>query len=248
MKKMKNAIPIIILFFFLLGCISQTFYQKVGRDGTSEITSSTDFTGLASIASFGWISGEEMMEHMPKVLENLCINASNADPSLVCSADGAKLTLKKSFTPDDGYYEFSSEADILSITYTLKVNSIPLDRFGVAPKVHLPIVGIGPLEKVDAIVLSKKVENKRMATQMEKIRGFTAHYVVEMPGEIIYASAGKYNAVINGSTATFDLVEVLSNSEPLIVKSEEFNLTALMLIAGAIFLVAIVVLFYMQQR
>jgi hypothetical protein len=69
-------------------------------------------------------------------------------------------------------------------------------------------------------------------------------YTVVMPVAVSEAGAGNASGSIDGSSASFDLVEVLDASKPITVKSRELNLGYLVAIAGVVVLVALALSFF----
>ncbi|MFH0738209.1 MAG: hypothetical protein V1827_06210 [Candidatus Micrarchaeota archaeon] len=217
---MKTGFALLVLCTLLsAAAFEQTYVQTVSPDGSSDIIKSAELTVVAIPLAPG--SFERMAE--------ICQGSGGR-----CSVDPETrmIVLSESFEPGT-YYTYSTEYGILMTTHTLTVNSIPTDRFGKAlDDLFLEAEAItevgGP---VRPIVLSEKARNKEGS---DAIRSFGANltYVVNMPGGVIEAHAGDMEAAIDGRSATFDLLEVMGDSEPLIIKSSEINLTYIVLFCG----------------
>lgn len=232
--KMAQAV-IAVMLLLLTGSIYQTYEQTMDLDGDSVITREEDanlFLGLF---------GDDALQK----IEQVCAE----DSSLGCSYSEGKLKLTENFQLKDGYYQFETSYGLPYIEYTLEVNKIPTDRF--MKKLSEVLVAAGLSDYTDqsgrAIDLSNKEENAEMAKLMRDSQLGIA-YVIEMQGEIFVASAGEANGDVEYSRVTFSLEDVLSESEPIVVKSRELNLGFILFILAILIMGAFAASFFFGKK
>lgn len=246
---MRKAIFLIFLFGILLfsGCISQSYYQKVDKSGNSEIQYAIDFTPMVTLlASQSGLPTDELMQNISKGIIEICVNTTQANPSTSCTADGAKMVLKRPFAPG-GHYTFATESGIPYIVYKVNVNKIPSDQFNV--DLSSLSGGLGGEEQTqEAIDLNAKDKNKLTAAQMKVLTGFEIKYTVEMPGEITKAVAGNTQATINGTKASFDVLKVMEDSAPLTIEARELNMVVVLGVGLVVVLVILAIAFFMFKK
>lgn len=225
---MRREIIFLLLAVSLAAAtLDQTYAQTVDREGDSVIVKSTDLSLL-----MGQL-GEGSLAKLSRFCES--------DGS--CSVEGNTVTITEEFSPGS-YYTFTAEHGIPFSQYTYEIRKIPADRFGqLLDKLLLEAGVIDETGDVlDPIDLSDKESNGKDAEDFRRFN-VNINYSIVMPGSVSEAHAGNASASIEGSKATFDVVEVMADSEPMVVKSSELNLGVLVLIAGIIIVAGLAVAF-----
>ena len=177
------------------------------------------------------------------MLSTVCSSGKNALPEgTECSVDGNKITLRRSFTPQDGFYTFEASGS----KYKVEVKKIPIKSFS-KPNAGTTdssggLGGLGSGESKD-IDFTDKIGNAQTAIGFQTLK-MNMTYIVEMPAGVTKATAGKYNAKIEGNKAIFDLVQVLGDSEPLVVEAEGGTSTMMLVIAGVVVLAVLLLLWF----
>ena len=226
---MRFSLVFIILFSLILfGCVSQDYYQKVNRDGTSVIRQTTSLPPL---------SGDLL-----SALQKECANYGS------CTVGNGSITLEKEFSESDGYYAFETKIEFPFNVHVLKVNLIPSERFGefyssFAKKYY----NDSSLFSSKVVQLSRKSDNIKYAEQLNS-SGISVTYTIEMPSDVSRAEAGTYKAQVSGKAATFNLGAVLYDSAPLEVESRELNIALIFAVLVLIVLIAISLQFFMRSR
>ncbi|MBI2079936.1 hypothetical protein HYT84_04160 [Candidatus Micrarchaeota archaeon] len=251
---MKYILPTLLAIFLLFGCISQSYYQKIDRDGTSKVTLTSDFSKLPFYGSQIEKSEEDVNTLTEQALSEMCENAKKLDKTITCNIKDPKIIeMEKDFDVKDGYYVFEVNEGIPFNTYRAIIYKIPSDQFGRAvyptAKGYLSYLSNTAFpQSPSAIDFRKKQENAITAAGLKDIIAFEYTYTVEMPGEVINAYAGETIAKVKGNTAEFNVVEVLQKSEPLVVESREFNIVWSGLIIGIIIMLGLAFSFFFMKE
>lgn len=251
---MRQPLLLLLIGVLLLsGCIQEDFYQKVERDGRSVIRVQFDFTQFLALAQergsqYG-VSGLSEGDFVLR-LQEACSEARAKDASITCQVNGSRLMMGKTFDARNPYYTFEAQEGIPYRTYRLTVNRLPLDRLTLpAPNLTGPAAAAqAPAQALD---LTNKSDSARVAQGLSIIQGFRLTYSVEMPADIETATAGPYQAQrdpSNPHVATFDMVEVLSDSEPLVVESRELNILPIVALVAFALLVLVSTLYFLGVR
>lgn len=234
----KSIIFSIFALLFLAGCIDMIYTQKVSADGTSTIELDVDATKL--LGMMGSQMPPEYLANVSAQLEASCVEARAQ--GVECKAEGTKIIKSRKFTPQDGVYSFESSGGLFGSKYKVAVNKIPVVSFS-AGTGNTGMAG----GQTEDIILSDKAKNVQTAAGMQQMQA-TMKYVVEMPAPITKATAGKYEAKIDGNRATFDLLEVMESSEPLVIEAEAGGGWALIAIIAVVVAVVLILLFFMFSR
>ena len=234
------------------------FDQQVSQDSSALYTGTIDFSAFSSyFSALGSASSAEaeqkFKDNITQLLPLACEKVKKKDKTFECETDNLSLVLRRNFTANEGYYTFEVTGEFPYRTYRVIVNKIPLDKFG---KVLQQSLGKGSSETETAFsVFSeakaidfKKTEDNALSSAGFKMLGLNLLYNVEMPGEITSATSGGYNAVVSGSTAGFNLVDVMENSAPLVVESRELNVFLFVMIGGVILLVLLTLAFLNSRK
>lgn len=254
---MKRELILIFaaMMIFLSGCITQTFTQKMERDGTSVVESKTNlvqYPGYLKLINDEF-KKKDVTGEIAALLDKVCQGIAEKDPLTKCNVEDLSLVMKKEFTTKDGYYTFEAKEGIPYTIYTLKVNKIPVDKFSKELQAQQKIIAASPYGsdiplKMSAIDLRKTGDTSIAAQGLEQVQGVSLIYAIEMPGEIVKAEAGAYFAGISGNTAEFDLLDMMKNSSPLVVESQEINVLWIVVIIGILALVVVGHLFFASQK
>jgi hypothetical protein len=225
----------IFLFFMLLTitmciAISQTYVHIVNQDETSSITQITD------LAIYGLFDSS-----MPTKMADTCKKVS--EPDIDCTVTGNRLNLNTTMNKNNGYFTLENDYGFPYITYTLTINALPNDKFHAA---MIKASGVST-QAAESQNLSKKEDNKILSSQL-KAMNMELNYVVALPGELISATAGSYQANISNGSALFVMSDVFADSEPLVIKSKSLNLGALAMLVGVVFLVVLAYLYLKSKQ
>ncbi len=247
---MRRSILAVLLFSILLlgGCISQTYHQKVDYEGKSVISNIIDLSTIKGYyKQLGFDSEEQLAQNLTSFSNDACAKIMKKDKTIECSVGELTIELQRNFTSKEGYYTFSVIEGVPYKIYRLTVNKIPVDKFGKAAQ-GLKFLSYSEPGMTATIDLKKKEDNAISSQGFGAIPGFSFVYEAEVPGEIISATAGTYMAGVSGSTATFDLVNVMENSSPLVVESRELNVLLIAAGLGFAVLVGLAAMFFMMKK
>jgi len=221
---MRREILAVLLMCTLVSAgLDQSYIQVVDREGNSEITKTMDISAFMT----------DFEEGSMEKISDLC----EAEPELRCSVEGKKITITESFSPGE-HYNFKVDYGIPFITYTLTQKKIPTDVFSVSLDKLLRKAGVveGGVEgSADAIDLFNEEENRENAGFLRRFN-VNLSYQITVPTAIDDASAGNVSGAVDGTTATFDIVEVMEESQPMTVRNSELNLGYMIIIAAVIVL------------
>jgi hypothetical protein len=225
----RGLFVFLILSMLSAAALDQSYVQTVSRDGSSTIWKTMDLTIFAN--------------QLPAVAMQRMYEVCKSSPEISCDVDveGKKVTISDSFTAGS-YYTYSSDYGIPYITHTLTINQVPNDRFTVLLNKLLLAANTTASGGAAArpISLRDTAANAQTAAFLRQFN-ISITYTANMPQAI--SDAGP-DAVINGSSASFDLGKVMEHSTPLIVRSSELNVPALIVIAAVIVLGALTLSFF----
>jgi hypothetical protein len=230
----REIFAILLLSLVASAAIDQSYIQTVSRNGASSMAKTME------IAVF---SNQLATEGLAKMAD-YCEKSSGIN----CSVDveAKKIVITESFA-SGGYYAFSNEYGIPSITYTVAISRVPTDRF--SNSLSRLLVAANATEysgtggSAKSIDLSDTEGNAEAAAILKSLKA-NITYTVIMPSGVSEAKAGSVIGKISGQTASFDLLEVMSESGgPIVVKSQELNYGYLIAIAGIVVLGALALSF-----
>lgn len=232
---MKKIILALLVLSMAVGAVfDQTYVQQVGRSGGSSISKTMDVSILA-----GQLSADAFVN-----MEAYCSNSTG----IMCSVDPASkiIVINQTFTPGI-YYSFASDYGIPYATYTLTVSRVP--TFSDTLQNILVAVGeSSPTQQTAASLdLADKAANAQMIQPLRQLN-VSLEYTIVMPSDIISASAGNVTGVVEGSTATFNLVDMLAEGQPIKVVSREVNYSYLTAILGVVLLIVLAYLFLTSSK
>ncbi|HLC68454.1 MAG TPA: hypothetical protein VJH24_01325 [Candidatus Bilamarchaeaceae archaeon] len=243
---MRIYLFLALVFVLFTGCIRQEFHQTVDKDGSSTLAATYDFAQFIELSSeygaqYGMPGGITQSAFAVQMQER-CTAARQTNPSMECAVNGTTLQMTVPLEADNPYYDFEVEENLLFRTYRFTLHTVPLDRFDAGASVD---ERLEPPEPVD---LTDKSKNAQQAQSLRLINGFAFTYAVEMPGSVVTATAGTYEAEIDGNTATFDMLEVLQDSAPLTVESQELNFFFLVAVVAVLLIVAVALAFLKHKK
>src|SRR4030042_1442049 len=125
---------LVAVALLLLGCISNTYVQKVEKSGDAEMSFSMNLTKLVGIAalggSFGNVSNAvNNTADLEKKMQEFCENRSKTDVSTRCGYAYNTLVFSRRFSLAEGAYKFSAEnlsgQDFRGKRYTFTLERLP---------------------------------------------------------------------------------------------------------------------------
>ena len=215
---MRILLAVIFLSVLLTGSTYQSYEQTVGTEGNSIIVKTTDI-GL-------------MLGMLGNDVEQQMSSACSADASLRCSVSDGTLMMEEAFTKNDGYYTYEVNYGLPFIEYDLVVKKIPVEKFTERLDDILVAAGLtnGSVSSGEPMNLQDAENNREIALFMRQ-SGLDISYIIIMPGEIASATAGEVSGTSTGPMTEFMLSEVLQESKPIVVKSQEINWGYIIIIA-----------------
>jgi len=221
MEIRSSIIALGLFALFLSGCISIDYTQKVDRDGNSVMTENVDLSALLSMNK-DFASSESQ-------LSGACENITKNGTVSQCSYDSGVMTITKSVKASDNLYIFNKTSEFPYTVYTLEVRRVPqiVSSEGLSS-------GAGSAPQVDS---DFKDPSSKLGAATLKAAGASMTYSVEMPGDIISAQDGEIVVDSYGKkTAKFDVLDLMSEGEYLVVKSKELDTMLLFAIGGGVVL------------
>ena len=229
---MKTIIAILMLSIVVNAALDQSYLQTIAGDGSSTIVKTQEMNVFSNQLKSG------ALERMA----NVCQQGF----AVPCSVDqeNKKITLTEKLSSNSGYYTLSSDYGFPYITYTLTITKIPTDRFSAdLDKLLVASDAISSAGGGSAQPINLNEDNNESVYYLRKFKA-NITYAIKMPAATYEASAGNVSGKRDGSSVTFDLVEVMSTSKPVIVKSSELNWTYLIIIVAAISLGGLAITFF----
>jgi hypothetical protein len=230
----REIFAILLMSLVASAAIDQSYIQTVSRNGASSVEKTME------IAVF---SNQLATEGLAKMAD-YCEKKSDIN----CSVDveAKRIVITENFA-SGGYYVFSSEYGIPSITHTITISRVPTDRF--SNSLARLLVAANATEysgsggSAKSIDLSDTEGNAEAASVLKTLKA-NITYIVVMPTGVSEAKAGSVIGGISGQRASFDLLEVMSaQGGPIVVKSQELNYGYLIAIAGVVVLGALALSF-----
>ncbi len=231
---MRRELFALLALSLLAGAaLDQSYVQSVSRNGASTVEKAME------ISVFSNQLAEGGLERMAAFCEETA--------SLDCSVDVAekRITIREGFT-SGGYYTYSSEYGIPFITHTMTVSKLPTDRFSSALEKLLAQSGAVEYSGAEGsgrvIDLTDGEGNAEAVAALRMLKA-NITYTVVMPSQVSEARAGAVEGQVSGNSATFSVLDVMEESEPIVVRSQEFNYGYIIAIAGIVALAALALSF-----
>ena len=233
---MGREIFALLLFSALINAaLDQSYVHTVSSDGSSTITKSMDLTIFSNIL------GEDAFGRIDEICQ--------ANQTAVCSVDKEEMTITITERFSEGnYYTLTVDHGIPYVTYSLVVRRVPTDRF--ASSLDKLLVAAEAVEEAGGATgpLNLRDEaNKEGADYLERFRA-NITYTVNMPAPVHEARTGAVNGSIAGNSVQFDFVDVLRESDYMVVTSREINYGYLSIIAMVIVLAALALSFFRGKK
>ncbi len=230
---MRIFLVVMLLSALLTGSIYQTYEQSVDINGNSVI-SREEGTSL-----FIGLLGEDAAAKIGQACER--------DGSLGCSYADGQLKLTERFTPSDNYYGFEASYGLPYVEYALEVEKIPTDRFMEKLGDVLVAADLSNATEQTGRPIDLRSNNAEMARIIKESQLEIA-YVVVMPGEVVAASAGEAEGVIEYNKATFALADVFEQGEPITVRSRELNIGYILFVLAVLIIIAFTASFFFGKK
>ena len=233
---MRGILALLLLSVLANAAIVQSYVHTVNPDGTSTMAKTMDVS----------LFSRQLSSPVLQKLDAYC----KGNPVVPCrvNATTKSVAIIEKLTPG-GYYTNSVEYGIPLITYRLNVTSLPNDLFStdldniLKDSGAIPISGSG----VGPLVLTDKEANGPSMPTLRRLKA-NLTYSVTMPAGIADAHAGKVKGMINGSTATFDLIDVMEEGAPIIVVTTELNSFLLVALIGIAVVLWMSYSFFFKQK
>jgi hypothetical protein len=204
---MKNILPLFIVLILLTGSITQTYTQSTDSLGVSTVEEKRDLSPILQLFADTALSD----------IKSVC----DSYTSFNCAVEGTILTSQISINPVNSYYTLETDSGFPFTTTTLTIERIPTDLFDSKINSILEIAkltsGKGSADPID---LNQVQANKAKAQALNQ-SGIVLIYSVTMP---------------NGETSEHNLNEILQDSKPITIKSQQINFGLIILILGVVVL------------
>lgn len=233
---MRREILALLLFSVLINAaLDQSYVHTVSSDGSSTITKSMDLTIFSNIL------GEDTFER----IDEICLANQTAD----CSVDKEKrtITMTESFS-GGSYYTLTVDHGIPYVTYSLVVRRVPTDRF--ASSLDRLLVATEAVEEAGSATEPLNLRDEANREGADYLERFKANitYTINMPAPVHEAHAGAVNGSITGNSVQFDFIDVLRESDYMVVTSKEINYGYLSIMAMVIVLAALALSFFRGKK
>ncbi|HSB47383.1 MAG TPA: hypothetical protein VLD37_05190 [Candidatus Bilamarchaeum sp.] len=233
----REALILLALLAVSCAALDQSYIQSVSRDGTSTISKTSELTLFTTVLTNKSFAS----------MKQACESGKNLD--CIVDVKAKTVTITESFSPG-GYYTYSSEYGIPEVAYTLTINKIPNDKFAsslskllIAANISGAAEGAGSVNPID---FEDEANNREAAGILRQIRA-NLTYTIVMPFDVDEAHAGNITGTVSGKTVTFDLVSLLQESKPIVVRSRELNLGYIVLFIGLIAVAALAFSFFWSK-
>jgi hypothetical protein len=226
---MRNLIVLLLLAALASGTFDQTYVQTLANDGSSVIVKTQDLSVFSNTVSF-------------PALAQACAAMS----SVQCSVTGQTMTITERFAPNSGYYTYMTDGGFPLITNTLIINKVPNDVFGddltrVLDAANMSGSG-GQNSDIDL-----NADNKDVVSALKQFK-VKLTYIVDLQTGASDASAGNVTGSIAGNVVTFNLVDAMATGQPIVIRSRELNIGAIVLIIGVLVLAWLAYSFFVSSR
>ncbi len=224
---MKSIFVLVLLFAVASAALDQNYVQSFNNSGSSISLKSMDISVFS-----GTLSSQEL-----SLLNQNCVLNHG------CSFNKSSniIILSEELTPQEGYYDFNADYSLPFITYTVKINSLPNDRFS-SDLTSMMGLAPGNYQPTDF-----NKDNSGTAKFLGKLNANFSYEVI-MPAQIDQASAGAINGTIVGNVVTFNLLDVMNQKGPITITAHELNLTYIIIVIAIIVIVAIAISFRKETK
>ena len=210
--------------------MDQSYTHAVAKDGSSIMGKSLELS---------LFSGELAPETLQR-MKDIC----KRDLELDCDVDvGTKMvTIREEMQPGS-YYSFSADYGLPDVTYTMTLKGLPGDRF--AASLGKLLVKAGVAEGGSSSSPLYFVDTERNSEMLYYLRMLEADvsYAVTFPVAITEARAGNIEGSVDGDSASFDIVSVIEEGQPIVVSGKETNWGYIVGIMGVLLLIGLGIAF-----
>jgi hypothetical protein len=236
----QAAILAVALILLLSGCVSVDYTHKVERNGDSVLSTKIDMSAITKLAAgMNASKGSETDLEFAKV----CDDAKKQNSNITCTYASGIITLSGPLKNDGKQYAFSTDRGLTTVRYTLTLEKLPEIVSGLGQNLSGAAGGQAVQQPQESLKFTdpKAAQQAKQSASLMKIA-----YTVEMPGKIVQAEGAD---VVSGSSAKFDVLKMMENSQNIVVVSEEADYTELgYLVAVVLVLGGIFMLFRMRQQ
>jgi hypothetical protein len=226
---MRKLIVLLLFAALASGAFDQSYIQTVGTDGSSVMVKTQDLSVFSNTVSF-------------PALAKACAMMS----SVQCSVTGQTMTITARFGPASGYYTYTTDNGFPLITKTLVISKVPNDVFGNDLARVLQAANITGSGGQD-VAIDLTADNSGIVPTLKQLK-VKLTYTVDMQAAPTEASAGDVTGTIDGNTVTFNLVDVMASGKPIIIRTSELNLGAIVLIIGILVVAWLAYSFFVTSR
>ncbi|MBU0591571.1 MAG: hypothetical protein ABIJ10_01410 [Candidatus Micrarchaeota archaeon] len=231
----KQALFILILAFAVFAGSHESYLHIISYDGSSTLTKTVDVSNSPDVFD------DEKLE----LINQFCHESTflNCGVDQNTRAIGVTEELKPGF-----HYSFASSEGMPDITYSVVIKKIPTGLFD--SQFNRILVAANLTEMAYASTSILNLNNPEIVQTAERLRtsSSTITYEVRMPTDVASADAGNIMPVISGTSATFNLVDVMSEQSFMTVESRQFNAVQLGIVAMLIVMVALGIYFKMHGK
>lgn len=227
-----RILAVFAVLVLLFGCAEYSYTQEFKEDGNSTLELRIDYTyTIEMYAEYEGKTYETKLQEFKNEKKNECEELVNANSGITCKVEKEIVEISIDLLSGE-YYNFTKKNNIPDHVYILELNKI------------LNLNLLDPVTGIDAFELNGNLsEENRVKLQAAKNLGIKLEYIIIMPGEIFDASSGEVEGKIEGNKATFNLIEVAENAEPIIVKSKKVDEIYLYLVYLAVVVIFVWVMY-----
>jgi len=216
---MKNVLFLFLLSAVLVSSAAQSYVQNMDATGRAAVEERRDMSVFLQLLPGGSLGK----------IADTCASI----PSLSCSVSGNIMTTRIQLGPDSGYYSFDTQYGLPFLTTTLTVNRLPTDMFDASVSDIMNKAGVTSGKgRAAPIDLNDKGANAATAAAWKEA-GLDIDYSIVMP---------------NGHTETYRLTDLLADSHPIVITTQEPDFGLMALIIGILVLAAFAFSFFGKRK
>ena len=226
---MRKFIVLLLLAALASGTFDQTYVQTLADNGSSVIVKTQDLSVFSGSVSF-------------PALSRACADLTNVQ----CLVSGQTMMISDSFAPDGSYYTYASDGGFPFITRTLLISRVPNDVFGADLSKVLDAANFTSTGGQSSVI-DLTADNSGVVSALRQF-DVNLTYVVNTPAVVSEAYSGNLSGSISGERVTFNLIDVMATGQPIVIKTQELNVGALVLIIGVVVLAGLAYAFFVTSR
>ena len=198
-----RSIVFLLLVSLLLTGSTQVYNQRVDALGNSMVEEKRDMSIFLSLLPSGALDD----------ISAICSSYTN----LECLVEGTTITMVVHVQPDNQYYSLKTDHGFPFSTTTFTLNKIPTDAFDSSINEVFVKANLSSGKSSSVPLDLNNVEGNRAKADALRASGITIEYNIMMP---------------NGQLSTYNLVEVLGDSKPIVIQTYELNFWLIILLIG----------------